>query len=312
MRIWQRGTSFTPGVGTPTYCADRFEVNWGGTGTSTFSQQAFTAGTAPVAGYEAINFLRLGMSSGATYVYAAQKIEDVRAFAGQTITVSFWAKANNGFTNRPIIRQFFGTGGSANVDKTGADTTLTTSWTRYSYTVTLDSIAGKTIGTNNALIIYFINYQSGTIASTNVDIWGVQVEAGNTATAFQTATGTLAGELAACQRYYYKHVEGATQSFGIGYYYSASEMAGYVQFPVTMRTTPTLSITSGTNYYGMSRNGGDDYVNSFTIVQASTTGSGFNNLTEASGTAGQAGALRTHNASSFMAFSAELQNEKTI
>ena len=35
-----------------------------------------------------------------------------------------------------------------------------------------------------------------------LDIWGVQAEISSVATAFQTATGTIQGELAACQRYY--------------------------------------------------------------------------------------------------------------
>ena len=81
-----------------------------------------------------------------------QKIEDVRTFAGQTVTMSFWAKASSSVVVRPLLQQVFGTSGSAGVTTTGTNHTLTTTWTRYSQTLTLPSIAGKTIdtsGTNN-------------------------------------------------------------------------------------------------------------------------------------------------------------------
>ena len=74
-----------------------------------------------------------------------------------------------------------------------------------------------------------------------IDFWGVQAEAGNTATAFQTATGTLAGELAACQRYYFRtttNVDYGTVAFG-GIGTTTTSGAGFLRFPVTMRTNPT-------------------------------------------------------------------------
>jgi hypothetical protein len=298
--IWQRGTSINTGNSDYFYGPDRWAAYFYASNTTTISQQTFSPGAAPVAGYEGQYFARFVSTNTATAF--RQSIEDVRTFAGETITVSFWAKAASAITLTSSYTQFFGSGGSSPVDITGSSHSITTSWVRYSGTVTVPSISGKTIGTNSAFRLIF----AAAVTSTNIDIWGVQLEAGSVATAFQTATGTIQGELAACQRYFYNHVTGATQSFGIGYYYSASEVSGYVQFPVTMRTTPTLVASSGTNYYNLSRNGGDDAFNSLTIVQAATTGAGFNNTTEASGTAGQAGGLRTNNASTSISFSSEL------
>ena len=260
--IWQRGTSFTPAAGVGFFSADRFQGSWAGTGTSTFSQQTFSPGTAPVAGYEGTFYLRCAMSSGATYLQVNQSIEDVRTFAGQTITVSYWAKASSSVVIRPIYRQGFGSGGSANVDAAGpTDKTLTSSWVRYTDTVTMPSIAGKTIGTGSALQIYFLNYQSGTIASNTIEVWGLQVEASNTPTAFQTATGTIQGETSACQRYFSKSYSLATApgtastAVGIVSYSNTSTASagdyGQIRFPVAMRIAPTVTTwgyggTSGT------------------------------------------------------------------
>jgi len=202
-KVWQRGTTFTPAILTVVYTADRFSCNRDGTGaTVTVSQQAFTPGTAPVAGYEAPYFYRYAQTvagSGGTYTnVCSQRIEDVRTYAGQTITMSFWAKADSARTLQVQARQSFGSGGSADNAVVANTFTLSTSWTRYSVSLTLASISGKTIGTGSW---FGIEMYGGTNTTQTFDIWGVQVEPGTVATGFSTATGTLQGELAACQRY---------------------------------------------------------------------------------------------------------------
>ena len=243
--VWQRGTSFTPSG--ETYVADRFYVNRDGTGTAcTVSQQTFTAGTAPVSGYEGTYFLRYNQTNAGTsqtYAVLAQRIEDVRTFAGQTITVSFWAKAASGYTmNNVQVSQSFGSGGSTAVTTSGSSPVITTSWARYSMSITLPSIAGKTIGSGNYLALYLYS-PANTIFT--VDFWGVQLEAGSVATAFQTATGTLQGELAACQRYGIElNPNGnAYASLGSGYATSGTAFYPTISLPVPLRTTPT-SVTA--------------------------------------------------------------------
>ena len=195
--IWQRGTSFS-GVTTNIYTADRFALNMSGA-TATISRETFTPGTAPVAGYESSFFLRFNVTSADDNAGVNQPIEDVRTLAGQTATFSFYAKAD---TNRTVFAQFqqiFGSGGSAAVNVTASTISITSSWARYTYTVAIPSIAGKTIGTSSYLRIQVLNPNNETFT---LDTWGWQVEAGSSASAFQTATGTIQGELAACQRYY--------------------------------------------------------------------------------------------------------------
>jgi len=220
----------------------------------TYSAQTFTIGTAPVAGYEAINFARLvttGQSGTGVYSLLGQIIEDVRTFAGQTITVSFWAKAASGTPKVAVdIAQIFGSGGSSEVNTAAGSVTLSTSWTRYSLTATVPSVSGKTLTADNGLgILLWVS--AGTdfssrassigIQSNTFDIWGVQVEAGSNTTAFQTATGTIQGELAACQRYYIRYSASNTYSIfaSSGFAVSSTFGAGTFTFPVEMRTTPS-------------------------------------------------------------------------
>jgi hypothetical protein len=242
-------------------------------GSSTFSVQQFALGTAPVAGYEAKQYIRAvttGQDSGFAGTIFGQAIEDVRTFANQTVTVSFWAKAASGTPNVSIeFRQVFGTGGSPSDTVEGAGGVqkfaISTSWTRYSKTITLPSIAGKTLGTNgnsrletNIWVSAGAGFNARTsslgIQSNTFDIWGFQVEAGSVATPFQTASGSIGGELALCQRYFAKSyaqsvAPGTANGDGIPAFFQATSVAnntpyGFLQFPMTMRTAPTITCYS--------------------------------------------------------------------
>jgi hypothetical protein len=216
-------------------------------GTQTYTSETFTPGTAPVAGYEGSTFLQIATNGGASnYALILQRLEDVRTFAGQTVTLSFWAKANSGTPNiYAVQQQNFGSGGSSPVDvlPSGGVKTLTTAWARYSFTYTIPSISGKTIGTSSYLQqdIQVNNAFNSVGQQTNTfQIWGVQLEAGSVATAFQTATGTIQGELAACQRYYQR--SSGNQYMTIGGWGSAINTTNIrFQFPnkATMRVYPT-------------------------------------------------------------------------
>lgn len=253
-RIWQRGTSFSSlGAG---YTADRFTFDRGGSSVlPTISQQTFTPGTAPVAGYEGATFYRYNQATAGTgqsyLILCEQRIEDVRAFAGQTVTFSVWVKADASRNLQMVIAQAFGSGGSSYNLIAAENKTASTSWQRISATVAIPSISGKTIGTGSYLQVAI--YGANLNTAQTIDLWGMQIEAGNTATAFQTATGTLAGELAACMRYYQKSYDlslapADTGSNGIrtGFFGAAVTAARQLQttLPVRMRTAPTVTYYS--------------------------------------------------------------------
>jgi hypothetical protein len=243
--VWQRGTSFT-NPATTAYTADRWRVQQNGTGaTRVISQQTFTPGTAPVAGYEGKFFARYAVSvagTGNTFQNFEYNQEDIRTFAGQTVTWSFWAKADASRTVDLLYRTDFGTGGSSPNQYSVGSVTLTTSWARYSVTYAVPSVSGLTIGTNS-YGSWIFRPPAATVQT--IDIWGVQIEAGNVATPFTTATGTIQGELAACQRYYVRRT-GTYGSFGQGQ--PGSTTLGYItmHFPVPLRVAPTAVDVTGT------------------------------------------------------------------
>jgi hypothetical protein len=248
--------SFSTTSTNAAYGFDRWKLS-GSTGTFTYSAQTFTAGTAPVTGYEGTNFARLvtsGQTSTSGFAGIQQQVENVRTFANQTVTLSFWAKASSGTPKvQPTLEQVFGTSGSAGVQTSLTSVTLSTSWARYSGTVTIPSISGKTIGTSNYLSVQlytslgtdYPTYGNIGVQAATIDFWGVQLEAGSTATAFQTATGTIQGELAACQRYYYRNGGNSNLPYGNGAAGSTTQVDALAFFPTEMRTAPTFG-SSGT------------------------------------------------------------------
>jgi hypothetical protein len=258
MRINQRGV--TSGTADGTFCFDRWKMNNSG-GTCTYTAQTFTPGNV-ISGYEPTSHARIvtsGQSASGHFALFRQNIEDVRTFAGQTVTVSFWAKAASGTPKVALeLEQNFGTGGSPSsaVTTYAGQVTLSTSWARYSLTVTMPSISGKTIGTtantSHVLCSLFVsagsdwNARTGTlgIQSNTFDFWGVQAEKGTVATPFeQRPIGT---ELALCQRYYQA---GATKSTGYAFYNPVGDAALrgeniLIAFKVSMRAEPVASITA--------------------------------------------------------------------
>ena len=115
--------------------------------------------------------------------------------------------------------------------------------------------------------------------------------------------------LAKCQRYYYKHLSGNNLVVSLGFSSATDQVSGYIQFPTTMRATPSIDHTSGDNYYrlGAGNLGGDKYVDGAWALQGATDQSTRIYATPQSTlTAGEPGLVDTTNASASMAFSAEL------
>jgi hypothetical protein len=230
--IWQRGTSFNISSNSNTFCADRWQIQSQG-GTAVASQQNLTPGI--LSGIETPYYLRLVQSAGTANTLIINRLEDARTLAGQTITVSYWAKASASTTITARFDQDFGSGGSSRTAFGGMSNAINTSWARYSSTMTIGSISGKTIG-SSSYIEFFLYYPN--TAGITVELAGVQIESGLFATSFEQRPQQV--ELAMCQRYYVRLGGGATYDF-IGVGNTVSTSGGYVitQFPVKMRSTPS-------------------------------------------------------------------------
>ena len=312
MDIWQRGTSFA--LSTGTYTADRWQ-GYRSVAGSTVSRQA-TNDTTNLAFIQYC--ARVQRDSGNTSTAAinlAQSFESVNSIplAGRTVVLSFYARAGANYSsasNALRVQLYAGTGTDQNVLTAGytgstlgidQTATLTTTWQRFSYTVTIGA-------TYTELGVIFVNTPVGTAGAADYfEVTGVQLELGSVATTFSRAGGTLQGELAACQRYYFQKAAGGTNnSVAGGAYYSTTSMNAVIAFPVSMRVSPTISQITGTNYFGFVANGGIDGFNSLTIDATGLTQVTCYNNTEMAGTAGFGGSIIIQNASGSLAFSAEL------
>jgi hypothetical protein len=315
--VWQRGTSFTYAGGQLAYQADRWQ-GWGTGGGSAYSVTRQT--TSDTTNLPNIQYcIRMQRPTGNTntdFWAVVQSFENVNStpFIGKTVTMSFYARrgANySGASNVLYAQLISGTGTDQNVTGfTGytqvisSPATLTTTWQRFAFTGTVGSTATQ-LGIN-------FNFQgAGTAGAADYfEVTGVQIDLGtytaSTAPSFRRSQGTIQGELSAAQRYYYLHATGVGQDIAAGWYHASSDARASIKFPVTMRTSPTLVATTGTNYYGFEVNNGIDTFNDLTINRAQPNSAEVYVASNVSGTAGQAGEFYTNNASASLAFSAEL------
>lgn len=251
--IWQRGiTNLGPNSGA--FIADRFRCDWNGNAGVNISRQNFVLGQTEVPN-EPRYFLRwqqITAGAGANTHKISQAIESVRTLAGKLATVTFWAKADIVRQVTVTVAQFFG-GGSEPVVTTVGSFQLSSSWARYSATVQVPSIAGKTLGAagNDCLRLAFdlpLNVLQ------TIDLAQVQLEEGPVSTPFEFRTP--ADELMLCQRYFEKTfnqdiqpgeatnlIAGALIStVKMGQTGFASQPLAQWSFKVEKRTTPSISL----------------------------------------------------------------------
>ncbi len=251
--IWQRGTSFGSLV-TGEFHADRWRVQFNGGGTRTISREPFTLGQTDVPG-EPTYFLKWNQTvagSGQTLNDLRQRIEGVRVFAGQQVAVRFYAKASASETLPTLIlAQQFGSGGSPSADvntTVASNVAITTSWQLFSYTLTLPSISGKTLGSDNNNRLDFV-IRMPLNATFNIDIAQVQVEPGPVATTFERRP--IGIELDLCRRYYqYYGAADMSANTGSGRYANsaANYDAGNVTLNPEMRVAPNVTQSATPTY----------------------------------------------------------------
>jgi len=255
MQVWQRGTSFTVTGGAVTYTTDRFGSYTNNTN-MTISRNTSVPTTAGSLFPYSLQLQRPASSTQTYGLYLTQVIESVNCYdlAGQSVTLSFWAKAGANFSaSGSSISASIVTGTVADqstlsllsgtwtgLAATTYTPTITTSWTKYTLTGAIPS---------NVLEIglqFYFNPTGTAGADDSLYITGIQLEIGTTATPFERRL--YGQELINCQRYCYRITNtGATNNgspVASGLWSNATLVATACKLPVTMRSAPTLSYSA--------------------------------------------------------------------
>ena len=311
--FWQRNTSYTMTGGWAYGAADRWGFQQYPTGLACVVARSTDV---PTGAQYSIKIQRSTSSTNTSSMGILQCIESVNVIPlqGKTVTLSFWAKAGANFSGTTLNAKIqTGTAadeviGFANGSYTGnvvagnTSPTITTTWTRYTLTATL--------ATNIQEMSINLNWAGSALAAgadDSVFIANVQLEIGSVATTFSRAQGTIQGELAACQRYYFRYGGNAVyEQFGNGQAWTTTNSAIQIKSPVSMRTNPT-SVDYANLYVGIYGAAGGGAVTSLTQLQGSrdvhlvqaNVASGF--------TANQFYVMQANNSTSaYIGFSAEL------
>ena len=260
MRIDQRnaGAAVTVNTALDFFPVDRFACSGQATDGVFTAQQSSTA---PAGFTKSVvcTVTTADASIGATQRYfIEQKIEGYNvadfgfgAVGAATVTLSFWVRSSLTGTFGGAVSggQFYPFSYTINAANTWEQKTITIAgstsgtWNTTTGTgldITFSLGTGSTYkGTANAWTSSTILSVTGAVdlISTNgatFYITGVQLEVGTVATPFERQI--YSNQLAQCQRYYAALGAGAT-----GYIFSATGADVAVQFPVTMRTTPTVA-----------------------------------------------------------------------
>jgi hypothetical protein len=251
MQVWQRGTSQTFTNSIVYGSVDRWAFIQGGGSASILQTQS----TSVPSGFQySVKQQRTASSTTTGTVYSIQEIESVNCYdmAGQTATLSFWAKCGanfsaSGSTLTSLVYQGTGTDQGTTSWISGTWTsptsntqsnTLTTTWQRFSQTVT--------IGASTSEILVSLQWNpTGTAgADDSVFFTGVQLEVGSSATGYEYVNYETS--LANCQRYYEVLVYDTNgQAAMSAPFSSVADSRFQWLFKVQKRANPSYSVVSG-------------------------------------------------------------------
>ncbi len=311
--IAQRGTSFAA-PSAASYTFDRWNVG-NAQGGRTWSRQ-----TPSLDGFEyCVRIQRDSGTTGASLTGLSQSLESVNSipYQGKTITISAYVRKGADFSGASSVAKLFAASGTGTNQKfqvngtsyTGQSIfidqsiTLTTSWERFSATATVSTAA-----TELAFGVSFTPV--GTAGAADyLEFTGFQVDVGSVALPFRTYAGTIQGELAACQRYYFRQTAGAAgQHFSNGNNETTTKAVFVMPFPTIMRIAPTALEQSGTaGDYSVRHQATSTTASAVPAFESASTYAGIFTTTVASGlTAGNGSFARPVNSTAYLGWSAEL------
>ncbi len=333
MSIAQRGTSTASITGDGYQTVDRFKTLISSAGTWTQSQS-----TDVPTGQGFAKSLKMDCTTADGSLSAADAVRFQQLFEGQnlqylkkgtasaeSLTLSFWVKSNKTGTYAIYL---YDQNNARSISQTYTISSAST-WEKKTIT-----FAGDTTGAfdnNNALSLQLnfvlaagTNWTSGTLntswnswtqansavgqvnladsTSNYINITGVQLEAGTTASDFEFLPHDV--NLDRCERYYQIVEEGNETVIATGAAYTATNAYGAYNYRKQMRATPSFEQTTGAGYYRFRNVASDEQVSSLTFGQISNK----NCRVSAAGsmTAGDAGWFSLNNANSKISMDSEL------
>jgi hypothetical protein len=300
--IWQRGTSgFTA---NQSYTADRW---------FTFSRVNMSISQeTSVVPEGATNALKVDITGAGGYANLQYAMEqsDVEKLAGKTVTFSVYLRANatyaGGSFNMSIESNTTGntqTGGTWTVvsGASASHTPSTSAFTRVSVT--------GTIPTNAKGLRFYIGQNVGLGSGSVYYVALAKAEIGSTPTTWSRLGATIQGELAACQRYYYRVTADSDNQVlnGLGWFDSTTLAVAQTTFPVPLRIRPTAVETTGTpGNYAIVASGYGQSASAVSYDATTTAFAACTLFTISSGTVGRTIQLRSSGANRYLAWSAEL------
>ncbi len=245
------GVITTPIVATPTYFADRFFACGGA---SSAILTAAVADTSVQGFSQSLKVSRQSGNANLSTITVGQVIEtfDSLRCQGQTITLSFWARAGATFSGGALnVQVVEGAGVNQSAASLVAGTwtgasqvvsaqqTLTPTMTRYQFT-------GVVPANSTQLGVLLSFTPTGTAASDDsIVINGVQLEIGPQASPFEHLDAQVVLEV--CQRYAWAIPEPtAGVVIGAGMDTGAAAQLFYMATPVQLLKAPTVTVAAGT------------------------------------------------------------------
>ena len=309
-QVWQRGTSI---AGQQAYTADRwFKLRGSDAAGQTVSRQTTSDTTNLPSIQYCARVQRAAANTSTEPLLFWNNFESVNSipFAGKTITLSFYARAGANYSSASsaltvLLYTGTGTDQATPYAYTGAATpinstaTLTTTWQRFTYTATVAA-------TVTQMAPQFNYTPVGTPGANDwYEVTGVQIDIGSVALPFRTYAGTIQGELAACQRYFYRYNAAATTGpLGVGSYYGSTTLVLPIQMKQTMRTAPSATFNNPTNFTAYS-NGAARAATGMSLDIANTDVYSVT-ITTSAATAGNAASVNAVQTNASIDFSSEL------
>ena len=347
LNVYQRASAraaTTQGAGYAT--ADRWKNQWnhlGVTATETVTDLA-SSDSPYTEGHR--KYLRFALASAGTaavnsYIELSQLVEAQNlatsgwdyTSSSSKITLQFWFRCSTNQTFYCSLQSYDGTVQNYVFPFTASGNNT---WTKITHTISGNSnitfnndnghglniriipfygtsYSGTNV-TNNSWVAFNTDYVPDmattwlTAGASTFDYTAVQLEVGPTASTF--VHETYAETLRKCQRYYFQHINGVVNQSvceNAGFYQS-SQLFCSIQCPVSMRTEPTMLVSSGTNHFRYYHNNGSAYTDSLNSLSYSNAGKTILMLYRGSlsGTAGMTAILRAGTTDTSLAMSAEL------